>query len=313
MRPCRRYTLAPATLLLLLGACSAGRSPLEGVFLRSDDWPRVLDTGLAVSPVVAAHPVTGGAAAGWDLTREFFLALEGSTPGTPLLAPDELHRVLEAVGPAAHARLRAIRRAAYRDEAFDAGRMATFFGEIGYRYLVVGWMDEGTAEGLQSTVKDDLSAFEYQMHVHGYSTEVIHGLVTAMVIDLEQAEKVWHGAVEYESKWLDWDDPGAARAEIYRTRAAAAVELASRLAVSGPGSSRSALPFEDRGAGLDVFEQAVQVRHGESAVVEPQDPALFVEDEDPRVARLFVAGEVEDPGRVPVHGDHHVPHRLGDP
>lgn len=216
-------------LAFLLGACASAKPVTDGVLFRADSWSGVLDAGFAVSPIVAAHPVEGGTDATATVTREFFLAMQGSSPGTPLMGPDSVYSALEAIGPAAHARLRALRRATYREDPLDPGPLARLRTDLGQRYLLVGWMDEGTAEGVQSTVKDDFTAFQYQMHVHGYSTEELQGRVTAIVVDLEQAQVVWRGSVPYLSGWLDWDDPVKAEAEIHRTRAAAVVELASLL------------------------------------------------------------------------------------
>lgn len=219
--------------LLLLGACATANPASEGVLFRASDWPEVLDQGMAVSALVAAHPITDGLEGANEFTREFVVALQGTAPGTPITGPDEVFARLDRIGPAAHSRLRAVRRSAYRETELDPGPLAALAGELDRRYLLVGWMDEGTAEGLQKTVKDDLNAFSYQMDVHSYSTEEIHGRATAVVLDLLEARAVWRGAVEYGSQWLDWDDPVGARAEIRRTRAAAAVDLAALLGSPG--------------------------------------------------------------------------------
>lgn len=225
---------ALACLLLAAGTLSACSSSVPDTSSELDDpdaWATMQDTGLAIAPVAGANVVTASVDAAVFFADELHGRLEIALPGTPVTPSGVIFGRLEDEGPDAHSRLRSLRRRLVREEALDVPELAALGQDVRERFLLVVFMDEGAIDGVQRTKLDDYRAFSYSMDTHGYPTGELRGVAVGFLLDLQEANRVWRGEVEYESTNLATAGKNARRL-IDETRADAALRLSEALALA---------------------------------------------------------------------------------
>ena len=224
----RRF-FAVVGAVLFLGACGVTAPPPEGILFRSENYFRAVDEGLIVAPVAGLTLVTDAAEATAFFTNEFFSALTGTLPDTPLTSPGTTLYLQEREGEDAQARFRALRQALIEREELVAGELAAISRDLEHRFLLVSWIDEEVSEGIQETNFDDYGTVDNSMEVRRFTYEEVKGRAEAVVLDLRENVVLWRGAVEYKTARLYGED-GGIRKELERTRATAAIRLAEYVA-----------------------------------------------------------------------------------
>ena len=219
----------------LLGACASSAPDTDSDLLDPDGWSAMLSTGLAVAPVAGANVITGSADAAAFFSDELDAALRNALPGTRVISSDEVYARLEAGGADAQARLRSLRRRLVRELDLDANELAAIATDVGQRFLLVVFMDEGAVDGVQRTKLDDLEAFSYSMDTHGYPTGELRGRAIGHLLDLQAGTRIWETTVRYESENLATAGQNAMRL-IDETRADAVFRLSEALALANRGS-----------------------------------------------------------------------------
>ena len=223
-------------LLLILGASGCGSSAPEppATAMDHEAWAALADRGLALAPVAGVQVLASSPDAPSFFADELHISLQAALLGINVAPPDDVFARLEAAGPDAQARMRSLRRRLIREEDLVAAECSGLAQELGERFLFVTFLDEGSEEGLYRMNLDDYQAFEYDMKVHEYSTDELHGIARGFVVDLEEGRWVWRQDIEYLSEGLE-SAGSASRRLIERTRADAAFRLAEALAGSEHG------------------------------------------------------------------------------
>ena len=215
-------------ITLVVGACAATAPEPEHARFYAEEWPGIAEAGFAVAPIAGVNLLDSSPAAAEFFTDEFYATLQQSLPGTRLTSPDEMYSLLSLSGDDAQARFRSLQRRVVREQEFDLDELAAISRDLQHRYILLGWIDEGVAEGIHKTNLDDFRAFNYSMGVHRYPTEELHGRAIAIMVDLLEGKVVIHRTVDYESAGMTGAE-GEVRREVERTRAAAAIRLADRV------------------------------------------------------------------------------------
>jgi hypothetical protein len=215
--------------ILYLGACGVTAPPPEGILSRSENYFRAIDEGLGVAPVGGVTLVTDAAEATALFTNEFYSALVGFLPHTPLTSPGTILYRQKRGGEAAQVRLRSVRRALILGEEMGADDLASVSRDLEHRYLLVSWIDEGVTEGIQETNFDDYGTVDNSMEVRRFTWEEVKGRAEAVVLDLLENEIIWRGVVQYKTA-RNYGEDGGIRMELDRTRANAAIRLAEYVA-----------------------------------------------------------------------------------
>jgi hypothetical protein len=217
--------IRPVLLLLALAGCTATAQIPDGVEFRSENWYQAIESGFAVAPTSALQTVTEPTDATAKFTNHFHLGLLTSLPGTSLVSPSTTLYRLETDGEQAFGHFHAARRALAEGQPTDRADLLALSRALEHRYLLLSWIDEGVAEGIDDMVHDVYSSVESSEDVRRFAYEEVQGRATAVVLDLWENEVLWRGAADYSTARLYGDD-GAIRRELDKTRAAAAQRLA---------------------------------------------------------------------------------------
>jgi len=221
--------------LLLIASCATTTAPSDGVEFRSANWDNAIETGFAVTPVSAAPEITDSAEATAQFTNELYTGLQISLPQTAFVSPHQTLTRLDTVGRNAHSRLRSLRRDLYQNDVLDQENTAGVSRDLQSRYALLGWFEEVTQEitkggGFYSFGAGDAppgSGTERTV-VQPIKFEQVDGHAVAIVVDLQEAEVLWRGSVEYKTNQTE-NVKGAFEQELDRARADAAIRLADHV------------------------------------------------------------------------------------
>lgn len=220
---------------LLLAGCASSRAPADGVEFRSENWRLASESGFVVTPIAAAHNVADADAATVLFTNELFSSLQAWFPEDTLITPHDTLERLNANGPDARARLRAVRRALHRRTAMDPEVLDMLSRDLGHRLVLVGWLEETASEVTQGGGYYSYGAGDAERGsdvertiVNPLRYQKVTGTAVAVVLDMTEDEVLWRGVVSYETEPNDDADGKFAQA-LDRVRASAASRLADHI------------------------------------------------------------------------------------
>ena len=193
------------------------------------------ESGFAVTPIIAAHDVVDADEVTALFTNELFASLQGWFPENALITPYDTLERLDANGPGAWTRLRAVRRALHQRKPLDPEVLETLSRDLGHRFVLVGWLEETASEVTQGGGYYSYGAGDAERGSGVERTVVdplrfqkVTGSAVAVVLDMLEDEVLWRGFVSYETD-LDDDADGNFGQALDRTRASAAVRLADQI------------------------------------------------------------------------------------
>jgi hypothetical protein len=167
---------------------------------------------MAVAPVGHADPVQDAGVIAAELSNQLTTALLVAWE-SGFVPPDQILAGLRVGGEAATEKFRRFRLDRMLDRELDAGDCAELSRIVQHRYLLLTWVHEEIATGLEENSTDYTSA-GFAKDVARLHYDRIHGVLTGVLVDLWQAELLWEARATYDTP------------KVYSGAAPAAEELA---------------------------------------------------------------------------------------